>query len=114
MASPDPDRSQLLVQPDTNAAIALALLSSRIGTRGPSVYRCFFKHIKNAEWVVHDLGGKRTGIVTRWAIRKNLTCQFRDNFNNLPCLSQLLILSWLDYPPVNWNQAATNFQIIIK
>ena len=54
------------VQLDTNAAIALALLSSRIGyrTQEPSVYHRFIKRIKNAEWITPDLGGKRTCIVT--------------------------------------------------
>jgi hypothetical protein len=68
-ASPDPDRTPPPVQFDTKAAIALAfLLGSATALGASSVYRRFFRRIKNAEWITPDLlGGKRwiTGIVTR-------------------------------------------------
>ena len=68
-ASPDSDRSSLPIELDTSAAIALAfLLGSATALGASSVYRRFFKRIKNAEWITPDLlGGKRwiTGIVTR-------------------------------------------------
>ena len=63
------DRTRPPVQFDTNAAIALAfLLGSATALGASSVYRRFFRRIKNAEWITPDLlGGKRwiTGIVTR-------------------------------------------------
>ena len=68
-ANPDSDRSPLPVEFDTNAAIALAFfLGSATALGASSVYRRFFKRIKNAEWITPELlGGKRwiTGIVTR-------------------------------------------------
>jgi hypothetical protein len=71
-ASPDPDRPPPPVQLDTNAAaaaIALAFLfGSATALGASSVYRRFFKRIKNAEWITPDLLGRKrwiTGIVTR-------------------------------------------------
>ena len=66
-SSADPDRTPPPV--DTKAAIALAfLLGSATALGASSLYRRFFRRIKNAEWITPDLlGGKRwiTGIVTR-------------------------------------------------
>jgi hypothetical protein len=60
----DPERS-----PDTNAIIALAFLfGSATALGASSVYRRFFKRIKNAEWITPDLLKRKrwiTGVVTR-------------------------------------------------
>ena len=60
-----------LEQLDTNATIALALaflLGSATAVGAFTVYRRYFKRIRNAQWITPDLLGRKrwiTGIVTR-------------------------------------------------
>lgn len=63
---------QLPVELDANAAtIVLAFVLGSATTLGAStVYRRFFKRIRNAEWITPDLFGRKrwiTGVVTRSA-----------------------------------------------
>jgi len=70
------------VQPDTDTIVALAFLLGFATAFGAStVYRRFFKRIKNAEWVTPDLLARRrwiTGVVTR--------CVFHSRVLTLPFL----------------------------
>jgi len=69
-SSSDPPPPPLELELDTNKTIALAafLLGSATALGTSTVYRRFFKRIKNAEWITPDLLRRKrwiTGVVTR-------------------------------------------------